>query len=74
VAVARAGAQVAHIGRVGDDAFVGVLTVALAKGKSMIEAVRWGNAAGALAATGIGAQTSLPMRDELDRFIAEHYL
>lgn len=53
------------------DAFVGGFAVALAEGEglsnseSLVEAVRWGNAAGALAATKLGAQTSLPFRHEL---------
>jgi ribokinase len=47
------------------DAFVGGFGVALAEGKSLSEAMRWGNAAGALAATKLGAQTSLPTRAEV---------
>ena len=47
------------------DAFVGGFGVALAQGKSLSEAMRWGNAAGALAATKLGAQTSLPTRAEV---------
>ncbi|HEY85082.1 MAG TPA: ribokinase, partial [Chloroflexi bacterium] len=38
------------------DAFAGGLAVALAEGRALPEAVRWGNAAGALAATKLGAQ------------------
>jgi ribokinase len=48
------------------DAFVGGFAVALAEGKSMTEAIRWGNAAGALATTGLGAQPSLPMRQDVE--------
>jgi ribokinase len=44
------------------DAFVGGLAVALTEGQSLPDAVRWGNAAGALAATKPGAQPSLPTR------------
>ncbi len=47
------------------DAFVGAFAVAWAEGKSLIEAARWGNAAGALAATRAGAQPSLPTRQEV---------
>jgi ribokinase len=47
------------------DAFVAGFSVALAEGKPLAEAVRWGNAAGALAATKLGAQTSLPDRQAL---------
>lgn len=44
------------------DAFVGGLAVALAEGQPLAEAMRWGNAAGALATTRLGAQPSLPDR------------
>ncbi len=51
------------------DAFVAGLSVALAEGKSLEEAVRWGCAAGALAATRRGAQPSLPYRREVEELI-----
>jgi ribokinase len=47
------------------DAFVAGLAVAMANGKPLPEAVRWGNGAGALAATRLGAQSSLPQLAEL---------
>jgi ribokinase len=47
------------------DAFLGGLSVTIAAGGSLQEAVRFGNAAGALAAMRFGAQTSLPSRDEV---------
>jgi ribokinase len=47
------------------DAFIGGLAAALLKGKSLVEAVRYGNASGALAATKFGAQPSLPTQDEV---------
>lgn len=47
------------------DAFVGGFAVALSEGLSPEEALRWGCAAGALAATRPGAQSSLPRRDEV---------
>jgi ribokinase len=53
------------------DAFVGGFAVALAEGKPLIEAVRWGNAAGALATTKLGAQPSLPTRRALETLLAE---
>jgi len=53
------------------DAFVGGFAVALAEGRTLAEAVRWGNAAGGLAATQLGAQTSLPTRAALERLLAE---
>jgi ribokinase len=52
------------------DAFNGALAVALASGESMSQAVRFANAAGAITATRLGAQPSLPTRQELDQFIA----
>jgi ribokinase len=52
------------------DAFVGGLAVALAENKSLAEAVRWGNAAGALATTKLGAQPSLPARQALEALLA----
>lgn len=51
------------------DAFVGGLAVALAEGKPLADAVRWGNAAGALATTQLGAQPSLPGRQSLEIFL-----
>jgi ribokinase len=52
------------------DAFVGGFAVALAEGRSLAEAVCWGNAAGALAATQLGAQPSLPTRQALETLLA----
>jgi ribokinase len=54
------------------DAFVAGLAVALAEGKSLEEAVYWGNAAGALACTILGAQPSLPDRLSLEALLSEH--
>jgi ribokinase len=51
------------------DAFAGAFAVALAEGKGPLEAVRRANAAGALAATRLGAQPSLPTRVELESFL-----
>jgi ribokinase len=51
------------------DAFNGALAVALAKGESIAEAVRYANAAGAITATRPGAQPSLPTREELEKFM-----
>ncbi|MEI7645604.1 MAG: ribokinase [Chloroflexales bacterium] len=47
------------------DAFVGGFAVALSQGLAPADALRWGCAAGALAATRPGAQSSLPTRDEV---------
>lgn len=51
------------------DAFIGGLAAALLKGKSLQEAVRYGNASGALAATKFGAQPSLPTQDEVKQLL-----
>ena len=48
------------------DAFNGALAVALAEGRSLIEAARWASAAGALAVTKPGAQGGLPTRAAID--------
>ncbi|TEU14504.1 MAG: ribokinase [Anaerolineales bacterium] len=51
------------------DAFVGGLAVALAQGQNLAEAARYANAAGALAVTRLGAQPSLPTRQEVEEFM-----
>jgi ribokinase len=51
------------------DAFIGGLATALLKGVPLEEAVRYGNASGALAATKFGAQPSLPTRDEVEQLL-----
>jgi ribokinase len=53
------------------DAFVGGFSVALGEGRPVIDAVRWGNAAGALAATKLGAQPSLPGRAAVEEMVGE---
>lgn len=53
------------------DAFVGGFAVALAEGRSLTDAVRWGNAAGALATTRLGAQPSLPARRAVEALVAQ---
>jgi ribokinase len=50
------------------DAFVGGFAVALAELRDLKVAITWGNAAGALAATKLGAQPSLPTRAEWEAF------
>jgi ribokinase len=52
------------------DAFSGALAVALAEGRSPLEAAAWANAAAALAVTQPGAQSALPNRDAIDRLAA----
>ena len=51
------------------DAFNGGLAAALSEGLSLREAILWGSAAGALAATKSGAQPSLPDRNTFDKFL-----
>ncbi len=51
------------------DAFVGAFSTAINEGLPLLEAARWGNAAGALAVTKHGAQPSLPTRKDLERFL-----
>ncbi|MEN6410049.1 MAG: ribokinase [Anaerolineaceae bacterium] len=53
------------------DAFVGAFAVALSEGQPLEQALRWGNAAGAISVTRAGAQPSLPTRAELEKFLRE---
>ncbi|MBE9207947.1 ribokinase [Nostoc sp. LEGE 06077] len=53
------------------DAFNGGLAAALYTGMTLHQAVIWGAAAGALAATKLGAQTSLPDKLTFDAFLKE---
>lgn len=53
------------------DAFNGGLAVALSEGRPVAEAVRWGAAAGALAATRPGAMPSMPHRADLEALLKE---
>ena len=47
------------------DTFVGVLAAALAEGRPPQAALRWGQAAAALAVTRRGSQSAIPRRDEI---------
>lgn len=51
------------------DAFIGGFSAALLRGLALEEAVRHGNACGALAATQFGAQPSLPTAEEVNKFM-----
>jgi ribokinase len=53
------------------DAFNAALAVALAEGHTLAEAVRFANAAGALACTRRGAQVSLPTRTDVERLLRD---
>jgi ribokinase len=50
------------------DTFIGGFAAALTRGFSIEDAVRYGNAAAAIAVTRFGAQTSIPTREEVDHF------
>lgn len=51
------------------DAFVAGLAVGLAEGKSLVDAARMGNAAGAVAVTRLGAQPAMPGREDIERLL-----
>jgi ribokinase len=52
------------------DVFNGTLAVALAEGKSLLDAARFAGAAAAISVTRLGAQTSAPRRKEIERLQA----
>ena len=52
------------------DAFIGGFASAMLHRKSLEESVRYGCACGALATTKLGAQPSLPTKEEVEKFIA----
>jgi ribokinase len=54
------------------DAFNGALAVALSEGKSLRDAARFANAAGALCCTKRGAQPAMPRRGEVERLTRRH--
>lgn len=75
--VCTADRQVAHIparevtvvdSTAAGDAFTAALTVALAEGRSLSDAVHWGCAAGTLACLTFGAQPAMPTRVSLQQF------
>jgi ribokinase len=51
------------------DIFNGALSVALAEGKPVLDAVRFANAAAALSVTRLGAQPSAPTRAAIEKFL-----
>jgi len=53
------------------DVFNGVLAVAIAENRSLIDAVRFASAAAALSVMTLGAQTSAPHRDDIEKFLQE---
>lgn len=54
------------------DAFNGGLLAALSEGKSLKEACRFANALAALSVQRLGTTASMPWREEIDAFLAEH--
>jgi ribokinase len=54
------------------DTFCGVFVAALDRGASLPDALRMANAAGALACTKPGAQSSIPTHAELQEFLSQH--
>eukprot|EP00002_Diphylleia_rotans_P040197 TRINITY_DN947_c0_g2_i1.p1 TRINITY_DN947_c0_g2~~TRINITY_DN947_c0_g2_i1.p1 ORF type:complete len:349 (+),score=70.46 TRINITY_DN947_c0_g2_i1:73-1119(+) len=56
------------------DAFVGGLVASLACDNAWPEALGYGNGAGALAVTVVGAEPSLPTRDQVVAFITQGYV
>lgn len=54
------------------DSFIAALVTALIQGKDREEAVRYANYAASLSVTKLGAQASLPRKEELEDFIAQH--
>jgi ribokinase len=51
------------------DAFAGALAVRLAEGASLVEAARFASAAGAIAATRVGAQPAMATRSEIEHLL-----
>jgi ribokinase len=51
------------------DAFIGGFATALAEGAALPDALNFGNAAGAIAVTKKGAQSSLPNRSEVEKYL-----
>ncbi len=51
------------------DAFAGALTVRLAEGRIAADSARFAAAAGAIAATRLGAQPAMPTRHEIEQLI-----
>jgi ribokinase len=56
------------------DTYCGALAVALLEGRGLAEAVQFATAASAISVTRMGAQPSIPKRDEIERFMTERQL
>lgn len=55
------------------DAFNGGFVCALSEGKNLFEALRFGNATGALSVTKLGTAPAMPTRAEIDALVAKTY-
>jgi len=55
------------------DAFNGGFVTALSEGKDLFDALRFGNATGALSVTKPGAAPAMPYRTEIDSLYQENY-
>lgn len=55
------------------DAFNGGFVTALSEGKDLFEALRYGNATGALSVTKLGTAPAMPHRAEIDALVKESY-
>ena len=55
------------------DAFIGGFSAAYADGKSLFDAVKFGNVTGALAVTKNGTATATPYKNEIDEFVRKYY-
>ncbi|PSW20668.1 ribokinase [Photobacterium sanctipauli] len=54
------------------DTFNGALLTGLQEGRAIDEAIRFAHASAAISVTRVGAQTSIPHRREVERFLIEH--
>lgn len=54
------------------DTFCGTFAVGLVEGMPLLDAVHFANAAAALCVTKLGAQPSIPTRDQIEGFIRKH--
>lgn len=55
------------------DAFNGSFVTALSEGRSLFEALRFGNCGGALSVTGVGTAVAMPYRAEIDEMYRKNY-
>lgn len=70
-----AGHRVAAVDATGaGDAFTGALLAELARGRSLVQAAEFANAAAALSTLGFGAIAPLPRRAEVERALAAEFL